>query len=327
MPATKRRAASAATSRRTKKPKKETTTPSTTTPVIPRLKHRRLHPEAVTLYEQNAQTPLLRLPREIRDQIWTLAYGNHVLHPGSGGPGIAHRNRHPMQFYICGSPYTPEEIYNFSQNTPDNSPNESNSDTTNLGPRHPLQHYHFCGHRGMSWQCNTTKPTVFNVPIVCRQMWTEVSKTVYETCTFGFTSQSNFMDFLSCKKAGLERVRHILLSPVEVRFWNHTWNLQWWVLKSLKNLQSLDLWIGWVSDERGGEVNDEEWYGKKIEDIGPQRWALQRVLKELRWELAPEKLRVVVHSEGTMSGMPVAVKLKLAGQIHAILMARKRIVM
>ena len=95
----------------------------------------------------------------------------------------------------------------------------------------------------------------------------------------------------------------------------------------MKNLQSLDLWIGWVPLERGGEVNDEEWYGKKIEDIGPQRWALQRVLKELRWELAPEKLRVVVHSEGTMNGMPVAAKLKLAGQIHAILMARKRIKM
>ena len=317
----KRRTASTTSPRKTKKPKEETATPTSPKSSIPRLKHRRLHPQAATLYAENAKSPLLRLPREIRDQIWSLAYGNHVLHPGNGGPG-AYRLRHPMQFWICEAPYTPQKIYDFSLKVLDEDPEVVTGNSVAFGPKTPLQHYHFCAYVGSYRYCTGSK-TALKVPIVCRQMWDEMSETVYETCTFGFANQSYLMDFLSCKKAGLKRVRHILLAPVEMRWWNQSWDLKWWVLKSLKNLQSLDFWVGWDPREVGGKIDDESWYWKKNEELSAQKWHLQRILQELRWTLAPEKIRIVVHN-GEERKLPGAEHLKLAKQIHSILMGKKK---
>lgn len=302
--------------------KSKASTPST--PPTRRPKHKRLHPEAISLYNENAQTPLLSLPRELRDRIWTYLYGNLVLHP-------TRRRVHPLTFCICDAPQEPKHLYELSLQgaSSDAGLSEENRAITWAAPE--LQSYHFCATNRQHQSLVTAE---LKVPIVCRQMWNEMSETVYETCTFAFTSSDDLFNFLSCRKAGLERVRKVLLSP-EINPWYpgclDASDLKWWSLKRMKGVRSLDLWVVWQLGMNYSrvEVGDGDWMGKKGREMGTCYKTLQNMVKQLRrWDLKSECTRVILDVRGpggdasswVQRRLPVNEKVQLAGQIMRALL-------
>ncbi|KAF9740292.1 hypothetical protein PMIN02_009854 [Paraphaeosphaeria minitans] len=239
----------------TKKPKSKPTTSTLTDPPTPRLKHQRLHPEAISLYRKNAQTPLLSLPREIRDQIWMYLYGNLVLHPTDEYVTDSARcTVHPLTFSICDAPHTPKNLYELSLQGASSDPSVKEEDMSSTWAAPELRSHHFCansGDRDHAQHLHLPTDEVLKVPIVCRQMWDEMSETVYDTCTFGFTVSDDFFNFLSCRKAGLARVRKIMLAPKIKDSYTKCLDVSgmtWWSLKRLKGVRSLDLWVMWQMD-------------------------------------------------------------------------------
>ncbi|KAF2444683.1 hypothetical protein P171DRAFT_472707 [Karstenula rhodostoma CBS 690.94] len=287
-----------------KKLKSQPTTSTLTDPPTPHLKHQRLHPEAISLYNENAQTPLLGLPREIRDQIWTYLCGNLVLHPTKNNTSA--RRVHPLTFNICGAPQTPKVLYELSLQgaSSDPSVSEDNRAVTWAAPALQGHDFYVASYRPCTGGHGRLTAEL-KVPIVCRQMWDEMSETVYETCTFAFTSSNNFFHFLSCRKAGLERVRRVLLGPgISAPLYTDSLDLSdfnWWNLKRLKGVRSLDLWIEWQLglEYKRVKVGGAQWMEKKGSELEAHWRRLQSMVKLLkRWDLKSELTRVIVDVRG-----------------------------
>ncbi|KAF1974885.1 hypothetical protein BU23DRAFT_598172 [Bimuria novae-zelandiae CBS 107.79] len=306
----KRRSSSTTSPSMSKRRKSTHKPPASTNTLTSRLDPRRLHPEAAALYSQNSQTPLLRLPREIRDQIWALLYGNLVVHPDTDHDSkTARRAVHPLQFKICGSFHTPKEIYDFSLQGALSHPDYWTGESGFMWAAAELQSYHFCSRPGRSSSCQQMtgfSTDELRVPIVCRQVWNEMSDMVYETCIFAFTNPNTFNSFLSCRKTGLERIRRLLLAPSLGGSRFEAWNLGWWALGRMKGVRSLDLWVMWQikwnyvqSMYSSIDLGDEDWYEKKKADLTGNLKDLQTILRELRWDLRPEQTRVVVDVKGS----------------------------
>ncbi|KAL5379629.1 hypothetical protein DPSP01_008327 [Paraphaeosphaeria sporulosa] len=349
MTSSKKRKASKSSPAGTKKVKSQPTTSTLTDPPAPRLKHQHLHHKAISLYNKNAQTPLLSLPREIRDQIWMYLYGNLVLHPTDKySTNSARRNVHPLTFSICDAPHTPKTLYELSLQGASSDPStplpskylSNGEDGASTWAAPELQSHDFCA---KSWQRGTAHhrhlPTdeVLKVPIVCRQMWNEMSDTVYETCTFGFTTSDDFFNFLSCRKAGLERVRKVMLAPEIKTYYSNCLDvsdLTWWSLKRLKGVRSLDLWVVWQidMDYTRGEGVDTWSMEKKGGELDARGRKLQSLVKQLgRWDLKCDSTRVLVDVRGHGSDVslwaqrciPVAERVQLARQVKAGLLRQR----
>jgi hypothetical protein len=169
-------------------------------------------------------------------------------------------------------------------------------------------------------------------------MWDEMSSVVYQTCTFAFTQEDNFLYFLGCKKAGLACVRRVLLSPgawakpYERAF--RPGSLKWFSLKRLGAVRSLDLWVTWKGGEGGekiGTLGGGEWM--KYRELEGQLKSLQGMVRELRrWELKAEWTRVVVEGKDvdkwgynkSESHVPIAERVELARQIRESLLERAK---
>ncbi|KAF2650731.1 hypothetical protein K491DRAFT_120026 [Lophiostoma macrostomum CBS 122681] len=212
--APKRKRSTPSTTPPKSKKAKPSTTPSPSTTSKPRRRGPPIHPEAPTRYRANATVPLLRLPPELRNYIWTLLYGSHTLHPEPAWTlTSASREIHPLQFTICTSPHTPRDIYALSLLG-------AAPDDPHRWAAHELNSHRFCDPSAKSQhfqRYDVARDRVqmqhLRVPIVCRQMWDEVSEVVYRTCTFAFSHAYNLLYFLGCRKAGLARVQHVLLVP------------------------------------------------------------------------------------------------------------------
>jgi hypothetical protein len=190
------------------------------------------------LFERNAvESPLLRLPREIRDEIWRLLYGDRVIHPYWWG------RSHPMVFSVCQEPHTPSSIYSFAlQGAVEDEPyvwKAPELNDMNVFCPWDSQKCH------LAYNPNIPKPK-FLVPLVCRQMWEEVSDIVSKTCIWSFTSPDDWKCFLGTKKNGLEVVRRVSL---RIDFGEQTGGKDWataldpFLMKRLPNLQGVNLWL------------------------------------------------------------------------------------
>jgi hypothetical protein len=265
------------------------------------------------------------------------------VHPEEACYGtLARRVVHPLRFIICDVPQTPKDLYEFSLQGASSDPSIRNEDKAITWGVPELQNHHYCAassqrrQRGHG-QSYSLKADELKVPIVCRQIWDEMSEMVYETCTFAFAKSDNFVNFLSCRKAGLERVRRVLLAPEIATPKSDSLDvseLKWWSLKRLRGVRSLDLWILWQVDPgyKRFEAADAQWLEKKGDGLGAHWEELQSLVKALRrWNLRDASTRVIVDVIGHMGDispqvkrcMPVAERLQLARQIRGHLLKRK----
>lgn len=190
------------------------------------------------LYVQNAvESPLLRLPRELRDEIWRLLYGDRVIHPYSWG------RAHPMAFSVCQGPYSPSSIYSFTlQGASEEDPCRWKAkELDNMDDYCPWNNRN-CR---LAYYRNVPKP-LFSFPLVCRQVWEEVRDIVGQTCIWSFDSADDWKCFLGTKKKGLECIRHVGL---RIDFGADYGSKEWaavlnpFLMKRLPNLQGVDLWL------------------------------------------------------------------------------------
>lgn len=239
-------------------------------------------------------------------------YGNLVLHPTDRNVGDEPRHAvHPLTFKVCDTPHSLKALYEFSLQGPSTDPSVNPEQRASTWAASELQQHHYCARRRYSTQrTNHLIDEVLKVPIVCRQMWEEMSETVYETCTFGFSGTEDFFYLLSCRKEGLQRVRKLMLAP---EIWSsgtgdqHYSDLTSWDLTCFKGVRSLDLWIVWPlvpeynpgGIERAlawmrGEVNSRSvrkmggglfGHGKNLDIM---------VRKLAKWKLKGDSIRVIV---------------------------------
>ncbi|KAF2865442.1 hypothetical protein BDV95DRAFT_586414 [Massariosphaeria phaeospora] len=141
----------------------------------------------ITLH--NAQnSSLLRLPAELREQIWTYAFGNRTLHPDSSRKFYGHPGRGTLTFYRCQEPHSDAEVYAMSlQGSAPDAPYSWAAESM-------VQDDRWVGSHGT--RCLMQKAENATAPAVCKQMYHEAEEIIWKTTTWSFASPFAFQDFV-----------------------------------------------------------------------------------------------------------------------------------
>lgn len=154
------------------------------------------------------ESKLLRLPAEIRGQIWDLAFGHRTVHPRAvRGNVVWQPQRRRLQLSKWGVSYDPcrerltdSEIYDLSLLNP-------NADHWHHDMRPDL------GAPG--WHdCDThIKPRKFHYLVlpISKQIWEEASSCAWKTVTFAFTNSGDFQHFVHFSGSRLDQIRQVCL--------------------------------------------------------------------------------------------------------------------
>jgi hypothetical protein len=154
--------------------------------------------------QNSTASPLLRLPAEIRNQIWRYAFGDVRLHHGQA---MRCGYSRPVNCYnICSSDQTPSQLYHAiyrdvpaaSKATPDPDSDadsdsddeptrdtEEDADKENNKKKEELSWEYACNsHHSSELQ---TFQRYMHVPLVCKHIFHEARAVFWSTSTFGVT--------------------------------------------------------------------------------------------------------------------------------------------
>lgn len=165
--------------------------------------------------------PLLRFPENIRDRIWTFAYGDLVIHtePACVDQRMKFSGDYPFTYVFCqqlGQSFNSAKV-------PECCPG-----------------------------ANRSSRMRFYWPIVCHQFWTEAIKIFYATATFKVTGSIDLYILASSQQQSVRCMRNLEVRlGLGIKHHNRIWSLARCesVIKRFENLQSLALWIGLVVDD------------------------------------------------------------------------------
>ncbi|KAH7346074.1 hypothetical protein BKA66DRAFT_576626 [Pyrenochaeta sp. MPI-SDFR-AT-0127] len=159
-------------------------------------------PRSDDLTSLNArESPLLRLPAELRERIWAYAFGMKTVHPRGNRARFwdtsPERSRKwPVTFTPCNEEYSDCEVYQMSlQGAMDGSPHfwkHPDMMNTNWDVTH---------HRGLHL-CSRWAPQIPPggeqqfVPLICKQLYYEALPVAWKTITFSFMESGYFQHFL-----------------------------------------------------------------------------------------------------------------------------------
>jgi hypothetical protein len=160
---------------------------------------------------------LLRLPKNIRDRIWSHAYGDLIIHaqPTYHDQKMTPLGDYAFQYTFCQLEYSTEIP----------------------GCHRSLQ------------KCQRVK---FYWPIVCKQYWTETMKAFYATATFKVESSIDFYMLASSQQQSVSHMRNLELHlGLGIKHHNRIWSQERCarVIKHFESLQSLALLIGLVVED------------------------------------------------------------------------------
>ncbi|KAF2000869.1 hypothetical protein P154DRAFT_534315 [Amniculicola lignicola CBS 123094] len=228
----------------------------------------------------STQSPLLRLPAELRQKIWTLAFGNRTLHPASdrpyGQPGTGR-----VTFGRCLEEMHDLEIYNLTKLS-------ASADDPEVWEAEHLRHNEV-GY-GVRWRglhscplCDNPdfcgKPRKRLIEPVCKQMYHEILPIIWKTTTFSFWDVVAYEDFTRglSPAARLDLVTHVSFA-LDYRSPKKGW------LKAItpRSVAALTSLRGVSIVLSGGEWN-----------LAPVRGKKDDVLKELgtRWKFLPNLIK------------------------------------
>lgn len=177
---------------------------------------------------RNAQeSPLLRLPAELRERIWAYAFGMKTVHPI--GNALRHWDTSPrrskewvVSFRPCREEYSDDEIYKMSLDGQlDGSPHFW---------KHPGMmdtDWEVAHHRGLHlcarWHLQKIPGEPHLIPPVCKQLYYEAIPAAWKTITFSFMESGYFQHFLKSPYARCDLVTQlsiIQLSNSGDAFWD-----------------------------------------------------------------------------------------------------------
>lgn len=186
---------------------------------------------------QNAESPLLRLPLELKTRIYELVCGGQTLHISRGDGRLSH--------HLCRAKLSEEEI----QEKFDTSEAVWYAPETAYCHWHCYAHTesahgcHICTHHTNSWRPPTAKLDL-NVLHCCRQIYLESMFVPYHANTFSFDSAillSQFYRHIPERYRIVIRSLHVnLLIFMREKYYIQDWNMAFEnVRTSLKGLQRL----------------------------------------------------------------------------------------
>ncbi|KAF1979350.1 hypothetical protein BU23DRAFT_152640 [Bimuria novae-zelandiae CBS 107.79] len=167
-------------------------------------------------YRNRRESALLKLPAELRNYIWTLAFGWRTVHPRAlRGNGDWQPQRRRLKASKWGVSYDPcletqsdFDMYNLSLLNP-----EANEWHEAIRPEGGTPGFHLC---------DQSLPRKFHylVPPVCKQLWDEASDCVWKTITFAFLRSGDFQHFVHFSGARLDQVRQLCIITPGIDYFN-----------------------------------------------------------------------------------------------------------
>lgn len=199
----------------------------------------RLTKERGTIQDRNARrSPLLRLPAELREQIWLYAFGSRAIHPR-----MYYTDRQTTDtqtprklccsFTACKELFTDEEVNRGAIVVGSRrwmiAKTQALSASTFIGSHSP---------------CAKTWGIIYTiVPTVCKQIYYEAAPIAYKTCTFTFDGDIDFQQFFK-----LPVIPFDLITKLSIVLHNRKRHPSWLVglekaglIAQLKSLKSLNI--------------------------------------------------------------------------------------
>ncbi|KAF2000865.1 hypothetical protein P154DRAFT_522146 [Amniculicola lignicola CBS 123094] len=133
---------------------------------------------------------LLRLPAELRNEIWRYAYGDLTVHVRSSGQGRP-------KYYVCRSAHSMLDYYHMSlEGSSPDSRFRWNQEALNIP--------------GLFSCCPREKElTRFTLPLVSKQYWCEASAIFLESVTFDFKFPRTFSMFMESSQISIPRIQNL----------------------------------------------------------------------------------------------------------------------
>ncbi|KAF2686813.1 hypothetical protein K458DRAFT_203114 [Lentithecium fluviatile CBS 122367] len=211
---------------------------------------------AITLRNQQ-QSPLLRLPAELRERIWTLAFGARTIHPITSRRYLC-KGVGQISYHVCWERLSDQDIYDLGrQGAAENDAFTWKAEELYEGKKYARYRgwagVHDCADGfGAGWK---GVPEVrLLVPRVCKQLYYEATPLMWKTTTLCFMAPWDFQDFVKAQRAAVALVQHLTLCPNwERNGWDAALTPQ--AVGAFASLQDLHLVIvAWDWDEREFDV-------------------------------------------------------------------------
>jgi hypothetical protein len=170
------------------------------------------------------ESHLLRLPAELRERIWTLAFGNRTLHPVTSRSYLS-KGVGQITYHDCMEPFSDKEIYEFTlQGAADDDPFVWKAPEVydrKIPGWTSFNGVHMCTHEWIERRYELRPQTRPSMPMVCKQMYYEATPLMWKTTTLCFTACSDFQDFVKASPKLAARVEQLTLIPQDER---HGWD-------------------------------------------------------------------------------------------------------
>ncbi|KAF2133688.1 hypothetical protein P153DRAFT_96916 [Dothidotthia symphoricarpi CBS 119687] len=173
--------------------------------------------DEIDITARNArESPLLRLPGELRVRIWEIAFGRRTIHPrGNGEQNWQNRPRSSQKWAItsfdpCEELFSEGEVYEMSlQGEADAAPNHwKHPKMKTYWP--PLKRHNFEGlHICARWQPRDLVRDECLVPIISKQIYNEAIPAAWKSITWSFMHSGNFEHFLKSPHTRLDLVTQL----------------------------------------------------------------------------------------------------------------------
>jgi hypothetical protein len=258
------------------------------------------------------QPTLFTLPLELREQIYTHAFGNLTLHPRkiTPPPSPTTLRLFRLSFDPCIEPLTDHQIYTYDLAPPNSPANQlfhaANEQAREVG-RFIGSHEH-C--HAMNREGNDLP-----IPFVCKQMYREAVPVVWRTSTFAFSHGSQFRRFLMAPTVRHDLVTQICIyhtaGPDRAQGWCKTLADPSLPLEKLTRLEGLNLVHVWWGMEAFNPLKGKQYFevlkavverfkGKGLKEEGttvflhPHNTSMAAVPREIRQGVAREVRRALL---------------------------------
>jgi hypothetical protein len=248
------------------------------------------------------ESPLLRLPAELRERIWTFAFGNRTIHARRAVTNPKRKKVWCISFDSCNEPFTDNEVYafNLDEASAMKDPRWREAITQARATHTKVGSHSNC--------TNLNNTFSLIVPTACKQLYYEAVPIAWKTSTFWLGDPSDFSSFMNAPVARIDLISQLSLRLFYTRTaWRDALN-QNVTIDRLKALRGLNL----------------VFCGSRPIHIGLQKLSIpiNNDVREFRHIPLEENLTTVSIETKEWFHVPAGAKLKCADVVRDFLLKR-----